>query len=75
MFIAGRAAMIADSRYAYKTFSKGMNFRWDVAPMPKGRAQATTFIWGGNCIPGLDQASEGIMGVPEVPFRQRGCAP
>jgi len=51
MFMAERAAMIADSRYAYKVFSKGMNFRWDVAHMPKGPAcRATTFIWGGNCI-------------------------
>ena len=49
--MAERAAMIADSRYAYKVFSKGMNFRWDVAHMPKGPAcRATTFIWGGNCI-------------------------
>lgn len=51
MFMSESAAMIADSRYAYKLFAKGMNFKWDVAPMPKGKAgRATTFIWGGNCI-------------------------
>ncbi len=51
MFMAQRAAMIADSRYAYKLFSKGLEFPWDVAHMPKGPAgRATTFIWGGNCI-------------------------
>ena len=51
MFMSERAAMIADSRYAYKSFAKGMNFKWDVAPMPKGSAgRVTTFIWGGNCI-------------------------
>ena len=51
MFMAQRAAMIADSRYAYKIFSKGLEFPWDVAHMPKGPAgRSTTFIWGGNCI-------------------------
>ena len=51
MFMAERAAMIADSRYAYKVFSKGMPFRWDIAHMPKGpKCRATTFIWGGNSI-------------------------
>lgn len=51
MFMAQRAAMIADSRYAYKLFSKGLEFPWDIAHMPKGPAgRATTFIWGGNCI-------------------------
>ena len=29
---------------------KGLSFRWDCAPMPRGRQRATTFIWGGNCI-------------------------
>lgn len=52
MFMARNAAMIADSRYAYKRFLKddGLAFKWDLAPMPKGRELATTFIWGGNCI-------------------------
>jgi len=50
MFVAERAAMIADSRYAYKVFNKGMKFPWDVAPMPKGKRRVTTFIWGGNCV-------------------------
>lgn len=51
MFMAQRAAMIADSRYAYKIFSKGLEFPWDIAHMPKGPAgRSTTFIWGGNCI-------------------------
>ena len=51
MFMAQRAAMIPDSRYVYKMFSKGLEFPWDVAHMPKGPAgRATTFIWGGNCI-------------------------
>lgn len=51
MFMAQRAAMIADSRYAYKIFSKGLEFPWDVAHMPKGPVRrSTTFIWGGNCI-------------------------
>lgn len=51
MFRDQRAAMIADSRYAYKFFANGMDFKWDVAPMPRGKAcRATTFIWGGNCI-------------------------
>jgi multiple sugar transport system substrate-binding protein len=52
MFVARNAAIIADSRYAYKKFlgGKGLSFKWDLAPMPKGRELATTFIWGGNCI-------------------------
>jgi multiple sugar transport system substrate-binding protein len=50
MFMSERVAMIADSRYAYKRFAKGLAFQWDVAPMPKGKYRATTFIWGGNCI-------------------------
>jgi len=52
MFMARNAAMIADSRYAYKRYLKGdgLPFKWDLAPMPKGRELATTFIWGGNCI-------------------------
>lgn len=51
MFKSERAAMIADSRYAYKFFAKGMTFKWDVAPMPRGKAgRYTTFIWGGNCM-------------------------
>jgi multiple sugar transport system substrate-binding protein len=51
-FMARRAAMIADSRFAYKRFlrKKGLAFEWDVAPMPTGKRQATTFIWGANCI-------------------------
>jgi multiple sugar transport system substrate-binding protein len=53
LFASGRVAMIADSRYIYKRFLKTrkLDFRWDLAPMPRGpAAQATTFIWGGNCI-------------------------
>ena len=44
--------MIAESRYVYKRLiaPRKMPFRWDVAPMPKRRQRATTFIWGGNCI-------------------------
>jgi multiple sugar transport system substrate-binding protein len=45
-------AVIADSRFSYKRFfrGRGLPFAWDVAPMPRGKSQATTFIWGGNCI-------------------------
>jgi multiple sugar transport system substrate-binding protein len=45
-------AVIADSRFAYKRFlrGRGLPFAWDVAPMPRGKSRATTFIWGGNCI-------------------------
>ena len=50
MFMTEHAAMIADARYAYKTFAKGMPFPWDIAPMPKGKYRVTTFIWGGNSI-------------------------
>lgn len=50
LFLTERAAMIADSRYAYKRFVKGVPFPWDAAPMPKGKVRATTFIWGGNSI-------------------------
>ena len=55
LFISRRMAMLADSRYVYKRFlpgknRKGLSFRWDVAPMPRGKQRATTFIWGGNCI-------------------------
>jgi multiple sugar transport system substrate-binding protein len=51
-FMARRVAMIADSRFAYKRFlkKKGLPFAWDVAPMPTAKTQATTFIWGANCI-------------------------
>ena len=50
LFLTERAAMIADSRYAYKRFAKGVTFPWDAGPMPKGRERVTTFIWGGNAI-------------------------
>lgn len=50
LFMGERVAMVANSRYAYKSFAKGMTFPWDVAPMPGGRQRATTMIWGGNCI-------------------------
>ena len=51
-FTSQMTAMIADSRFAYKRFlrKRKLKFRWDLAPMPRGREQATTFIWGGNCI-------------------------
>jgi multiple sugar transport system substrate-binding protein len=52
-FASGVTAIIPNSRYMYKRFLKTrkLNFNWDVAPMPRGpAAQATTFIWGGNCI-------------------------
>lgn len=52
-FAAQMAAMIPDSRYVYKRYliRRKLKFGWDVAPMPRGPAsQATTFIWGGNCI-------------------------
>ncbi|MGB7158605.1 MAG: sugar ABC transporter substrate-binding protein [Tepidisphaeraceae bacterium] len=55
LFSTRRLAMIPDSRYVYKKYvpgkdRKGLPFRWDCAPMPRGRERATTFIWGGNCI-------------------------
>lgn len=58
LFQGERCAMIATSRYAYKTFlglsqkePVKMPFEWDLAPMPKGPAcRATTFIWGGEVI-------------------------
>ncbi|HEY3268822.1 MAG TPA: sugar ABC transporter substrate-binding protein [Armatimonadota bacterium] len=52
LFASKTVAMIADSRFCYKRFlkGKGLPFRWDLAPMPRGKRQATTFIWGGNCI-------------------------
>lgn len=52
MFASQRAAIIPDSRYVYKRFLKKrkLRFAWDLAPMPRARTQATTFIWGGNCI-------------------------
>ena len=52
LFAAQRVAMVAESRYMYKRLigSRTLPFRWDVAPMPKRRTRATTFIWGGNCI-------------------------
>lgn len=52
LFASQVVAMTADSRYMYKRLigSRRLPFRWDVAPMPKRRQRATTFIWGGNCI-------------------------
>jgi multiple sugar transport system substrate-binding protein len=52
LFASGLVAVIADSRFSYKRFNrgKGLPFKWDVAPVPRGKSQATTFIWGGNCI-------------------------
>lgn len=52
MFASQRAGIIADSRFAYKRFlrKRRLKFPWDLAPMPRGKTQATTFIWGGNCI-------------------------
>jgi multiple sugar transport system substrate-binding protein len=52
LFASGLVAVIADSRFSYKRFNrgKGLPFEWDVAPMPRGKTRATTFIWGGNCI-------------------------
>ena len=52
-FASQQTAIIPNSRYMYKRFLKTrkLDFNWDVAPMPRGpAAQATTFIWGGNCI-------------------------
>ena len=52
-FASGITAIIPNSRYMYKRYLKTrkLTFNWDVAPMPRGpAAQATTFIWGGNCI-------------------------
>ncbi len=55
LFSTGRLGLIPDARYVYKKFvtsakRKGLAFRWDCAPMPRGKQRATTFIWGGNCI-------------------------
>jgi len=52
LFTSQTAAMTTDSRYSYKRFlrGRGLKFHWDVAPMPRWRTQATTFIWGANCI-------------------------
>ena len=55
LFATKKLAMIPDSRYVYKKYCagpkrNGLPFRWDCAPMPRGRELATTFIWGGNCI-------------------------
>ena len=52
MFVSGRVGMIAESRYVYKKFLRNgtLDFELDAAPMPRGKTQATTFIWGGNCI-------------------------
>jgi multiple sugar transport system substrate-binding protein len=55
LFASRRLGMIPDSRYVYKKYvtsakRKGLPFRWDCAPMPRGKQRATTFIWGGNCI-------------------------
>ena len=52
LFASQRVAMVADSRYMYKRLigTRTLPFRWDVAPMPRRKERATTFIWGGNCI-------------------------
>jgi multiple sugar transport system substrate-binding protein len=52
LFASQVVAMAAESRYMYKRLmvSRKLPFRWDVAPMPRRKSQATTFIWGGNCI-------------------------
>ena len=52
LFASQMVGMAPDSRHIYKTYLRreGLPFTWDVAPMPTGRWQATTFIWGGNCI-------------------------
>ncbi|MEA2711795.1 MAG: multiple sugar transport system substrate-binding protein [Phycisphaerales bacterium] len=53
LFASGRVGMIAESRYIYKRFLRlrKLDFKWDLAPMPRGPAgQFTTYIWGGNCV-------------------------
>jgi len=55
LFMGSQLGLIAESRYVYKKFlpgkgRRGLPFRWDCAPMPKGKQRATTFIWGGNCM-------------------------
>ncbi|MEO6434729.1 MAG: sugar ABC transporter substrate-binding protein, partial [Tepidisphaeraceae bacterium] len=52
LFASSRIGMIADSRYAYKKYLRvrKLGFKWDLAPMPRGKQHATTYIWGGNCI-------------------------
>jgi multiple sugar transport system substrate-binding protein len=54
LFASSRVGVMADSRYQYKKYllrGKGVPFALECAPMPRGPAgQATTFIWGGNCI-------------------------
>jgi len=52
LFTSQMAAVIPDSRFAYKRFlgKRRLKFRWELAHVPTGRQKATTFIWGGNCI-------------------------
>jgi len=45
-FVAGRIAMTAETRYIQTTFQRITDFRWDVAPLPKGKRRATTFVGG-----------------------------
>ena len=49
-FVAGRIAMTAETRYVHTAFQRITSFRWDVAPLPKRKRRATTFVGGAAAI-------------------------
>ena len=51
-FIAGRLAMVFDSRRATPTFRAAADFRWDVAPLPRGERSAGVLHSDGYCLGG-----------------------
>jgi multiple sugar transport system substrate-binding protein len=50
MFLAGRAAMFPATNFSPRQYRGMSRFRWDVAPLPRGKVRANTLVGGGNCV-------------------------
>lgn len=50
MFSTGRVAMFLGRTFMLSEFRKLKNFKWDIAPVPKGARNYSRLAVGGNCI-------------------------
>jgi multiple sugar transport system substrate-binding protein len=46
LFTGGKVGMLWSGRWSTPGFRAGAKFNWDVAPMPKGKANSTWLFWG-----------------------------
>lgn len=49
-FLAGNIAMYVDSRFFVPTLRGAVKFRWDVAPLPRGKTAANVLYSDGYCL-------------------------